>query len=503
MHNTSQLENRSGPVVRDWVEVAIIVAAAALMRGYGLTAGGLHLDEGYSLIQSERSLFEIFSLNRFDANPPFFIVSLHIWRAVFGDSELALKSLAMVAGVLGAAAVWLAARERFGRVAGVAAGLMVALNSFHIHHSQEIRGYSLLFAAVALADYYFVHWERTGERRSLLSWSVLSWFAVNTHHFAWYFVGLHVLSAILRSGSGEKRKPMLVALACTALASTPMLASFVIHLTVHQSQSWIPLRPFENVVVILGAVGGRPPVAWLVFGLALLGVIACALPVRSIRAVEFILKPPLLGDRLHDLAVPLLQLLLPLLLWVGSHALFPMLLSRYCLIALLPLAVLAGCGVACLRPRFSWVVVAFVFLGLSRAPLETLYRGEQRFAYLQRWAEVVRDEYREGDVVVYTDKHMFVPSIAMHPAEMHEYLLPELVGPNRSSVLAHYTAREVRRPPLEPGEYKRLWLVKRKGDAMGNVLRDRWLGNVSLRLIRRVPRSEVYLFALGGSRTSR
>ena len=50
---------------REWVAVALILAVAAILRGYGLTAGGSSLDEGYSLTKSERSLFDIFHPSAF------------------------------------------------------------------------------------------------------------------------------------------------------------------------------------------------------------------------------------------------------------------------------------------------------------------------------------------------------------------------------------------------------------------------------------------------------
>jgi thiamine transporter ThiT len=262
VQTTSESEQHNGVHLREWGVIAFILVGAAIARGHGLTDGGLTLDEGYSLIQSERSLLDIFLLNRFAANPPFYLATLHVWRAIFSELEFAGKSLSMLAGVLGVFGVWLAARERFGPAAGVAASLIVAANAFHIHHSQEIRGYSLLFAAVAFADYFSVRWDDRGGLRALLLWSIASWFAVNIHHFAWYFVALQVAGVMLWRGEAERRKPMFIALGCVVLASSPMLASFVIHLTVHQSQNWIPLRPFDNLIVILGALGGRPPVAW-------------------------------------------------------------------------------------------------------------------------------------------------------------------------------------------------------------------------------------------------
>ncbi|MFT5443214.1 MAG: mannosyltransferase [Myxococcota bacterium] len=478
----------------EWVAFALVLAAATAVRFYGLTAGGLHLDEGYSLIQSERSLYDIFALNRFDANPPLYIVILHLWRAVLGDGEFALKSLAALGGVVGVLAAGLAARERFGRTAGVATSLIVALNAFHIHHSQEIRGYSLLFAAIAAADYLFVRWHRRGEGRALVGWAITAWVAVNIHHFAWYFVALHTASVVFFSSQKDRRASVLKALACVVFASAPMLTSFAVHLVVHQSQSWIPLRDFNNLVIILGAVGGELPVAVLVWGAAVLGLGAFGLKLATAKA-----SPP--TSEPHDLAlcfgVPALQLLLPVILFAGSHLFFPMLLSRYCLITLLPLSVLAGAGVASIKSNPALAAIALAFVVVSYGPLQSLYAKELRHAYLQQWSEAVADGYREGDVVVYTDKHVFVPSIALHPPEMDEFMLPELKGRHRSSVLEHYTAREVRRPPLVMGDYRRLWLVKHPRENLRDILLDPWFAGVGLRLIRRVPRSEVYLFALG------
>ncbi|MCP4040016.1 MAG: hypothetical protein GY733_23935, partial [bacterium] len=198
---------------REWFAILCIVAVAFALRAHGLTAGGLHLDEGYSLIQSERSVVDIFVLNRFDANPPFYILTLHLWRLAFGDSEWALKSLAMFAAVAGVFAVWLAARERFGAVAGLGAAWFVALNAFHIHHAQEIRGYSLLFAAVALADFAFVRWLRAGDRWALTGWGLASFYAVNVHHFAWYFVVVQVASVVFWPRQPAQRRTLGFALA--------------------------------------------------------------------------------------------------------------------------------------------------------------------------------------------------------------------------------------------------------------------------------------------------
>jgi hypothetical protein len=104
--------------------------------------------------------------------------------------------------------------------------------------------------------------------------------------------------------------------------------------------------------------------------------------------------------------------------------------------------------------------------------------------------------------VVYSDKYIFVPAIALHDKSMHEFLLPDLAGRHRSSVLEHYTSRTVRRSPIQPGEYQRIWLVKRRSESLGQVMQDPWFAHVNPRLLNRVGDTEVYLVALSGESSS-
>jgi hypothetical protein len=487
---------------RGWtIAVALVVLLVAFaLRVNGLTAGGLHLDEGYSLIQSERSVIDIFALNRFDANPPFYILTLHLWRTLFGDGEWALKSLGMMAGVVGVAAIGLAARVRFGVTAGLAAAWFVALNAFHLQQSQEIRGYSLLLAAVALADFAFVRWFETGSRRALFGFALATFYAVNVHHFAWGFALVQMGSVLIRPRSEAQRRDIARVLLGVVVLSLPMLASFAIHLVVHQSQSWIPLRGLDGLLGVLGEIAGRDAFAVLAGLLALLGGVGAAFPKQRLAALGSFVSPELETDRVRAVAVPALQLTLPVVLFVGSYLLFPMLLARYCVITILPLGVLVGAGAAALRPRLLLLIACAALLVLARGPIVAEYANELRLADQQRWSEIVRDEYREGDVVLYTDKYVFVPAIALHPPEMHEYLMPRLEGRNVSTVLEHYTVRTVRREPLRPGEFERAWIVKRPNEPLDRVLRDPMLAGTRPRLIRRVRETEIYLFALPASR---
>jgi hypothetical protein len=158
-----------------------------------------------------------------------------------------------------------------------------------------------------------------------------------------------------------------------------MLVSFAIHIVVHQSQSWIPMKSFESLVTILGAIAGYPPLAFAVWGCALVGSMvpvpsAVASPTDVATKVRGQVRKTARRARGIDLLVPGLQLLMPGLIWLGSHLFFPMLLSRYCLIALLPLAVLASRAIAFLSSRLLLFTVALAIIGLSTRTSTSSFR---------------------------------------------------------------------------------------------------------------------------------
>ena len=111
----------------DALALAALLLLATAIRVHDLSLGGLWLDEGYSLLQSERGFSDILALRRYDANPPLYLLLLHGWRALFGPSVLAAQAFSVAFGVAGVGLAWLVTRLRFGRAAALAAGLAVAL----------------------------------------------------------------------------------------------------------------------------------------------------------------------------------------------------------------------------------------------------------------------------------------------------------------------------------------------------------------------------------------
>ena len=130
--------------------VAILLIAATL-RIDGLGAQSFWNDEGNSAVQAARPLGETIDHAARDIHPPGYYLLLGAWRALMGDSEVALRSLSVFASVLTVAVAMVLTMRLYGWIAALCAGVFIALNTFSIYYAQEARMYAVLALWVALA----------------------------------------------------------------------------------------------------------------------------------------------------------------------------------------------------------------------------------------------------------------------------------------------------------------------------------------------------------------
>jgi mannosyltransferase len=132
--------------------LAILLLAAGL-RFYRLDAQSFWNDEGNSARIAERTLDLILEGAEGDIHPPGYYLLLHYWRAPFGESEFALRSLSVVSGLALVVFTYLLGRHLFGRIVGLIGAFLGAVSPFAIYYSQEARMYALLGALSAISTY--------------------------------------------------------------------------------------------------------------------------------------------------------------------------------------------------------------------------------------------------------------------------------------------------------------------------------------------------------------
>jgi uncharacterized membrane protein len=141
--------------------IGILLLAFGL-RLYRIGAQSLWNDEGTSVALAARDLAAVTQGAANDIHPPLYYYLLHVWMALFGNSELAVRSLSALLGTLVVLLVFalgslLAALGRHdGRRTGLLAALFAALSPFQVYYSQEARMYILTAFLGAASVYAFL-----------------------------------------------------------------------------------------------------------------------------------------------------------------------------------------------------------------------------------------------------------------------------------------------------------------------------------------------------------
>lgn len=135
----------------------LLVLGATLMglfvRLSFITKSSIWHDEGFSIFLAQRTTAQIWAGSARDVHPPLYYLVLHFWMMAFGTSELAIRSLSMVAGVAIIPLGYLVVKRMAGNRAAVLASFVLALAPFLIRYSQEARMYGLLGLLLLTALY--------------------------------------------------------------------------------------------------------------------------------------------------------------------------------------------------------------------------------------------------------------------------------------------------------------------------------------------------------------
>jgi 4-amino-4-deoxy-L-arabinose transferase-like glycosyltransferase len=131
----------------------VILLLASFLRFYRIDGQSFWNDEGNSARIAERTFDLILEGAAGDIHPPGYYLLLHGWRALFGQSEYALRSLSAVAGLALAIFTYLLGRHLFGEATGLTAAFLGAISPFAVYYSQEARMYALLAALSAASTY--------------------------------------------------------------------------------------------------------------------------------------------------------------------------------------------------------------------------------------------------------------------------------------------------------------------------------------------------------------
>ena len=141
-----------------WAVLLFLVGLA--LRLHNLTYHSLWLDEALSVGWARLPVRAILPAGLGlvqDKHPPLYYLLLHGWIRLFGDGEVAVRGLSVLAGALAVPLGYQLVRHLCGHWAGLAAALLLAFNPFLVWYSQEVRMFGLTTTLLLAASLCLVH----------------------------------------------------------------------------------------------------------------------------------------------------------------------------------------------------------------------------------------------------------------------------------------------------------------------------------------------------------
>ncbi len=141
-----------------YVIAFIVFLIHLFFKNYHLGQTGFWYDEAYSVYWGGgRTVKEILleGLEN-DPNPPLYLILLHYWIPIFGDTEYGVRLLSVVASSLTAGVLFLFTLRFFNWQTSIFASIMFLTSGELYYYSQEARAFSLVLLTVILSYYVFL-----------------------------------------------------------------------------------------------------------------------------------------------------------------------------------------------------------------------------------------------------------------------------------------------------------------------------------------------------------
>jgi len=248
-----------------------LLAAALLVRSFGLLSRPICYDEAFSILFAEKGPAEMVrgtlgasGGQAAEEHPLGHYFLLWGWMEFFGRSLPAIRVLGILAGLGSVWLVFAIARELFTEKTALLAALFTALSPFQVHFSQEIRMYAFLGFWLLLTTYAFLRARSTRQAGWWLLFALAAALAQYTHTLAsLYLIPLAITPIFQRDW--RTLRAVLLSAALAVLLYLPWLIHIPAQLAKVQTSYWLPRPgPEKLFTLLLVYVTNLPlPEGWL------------------------------------------------------------------------------------------------------------------------------------------------------------------------------------------------------------------------------------------------
>jgi hypothetical protein len=419
------------------VGVVFIVAAGLLLRFW--TRSGLWFDEALTIDVARLPLHELPTRLKHDGAPPLYYVLMHFWIRLFGQSNVAVRSLSGGLAVLTLPVAWLCGKRYGGRAEAWTMLVLLASAPFAVYYATEARMYALVILLTGLGFLALQRAVAAPRPGNLVATALVTAALLYTQYWSLYLVGvvaLWLVISIVRSRHREHPEeapwPALIAVGVGCLLFVPWLPIFL-YQSKHTGTPWAAPPNFSAVInavtgfadnqgsTLTTATNQGRLLAIIYFAMLALALFGVG---KTDRVVELDLHT---RPRARGMTFVVVGTLFAAI--AGGILTASAFSPRYAAVVFLPLLLLVALGTTTLlSPRVRLVVVALAAAAglVSSAQNVTTQRTQATSV-----AAVINAQARPGDVIGFCPDQLG-PAVyrqVHNPSQYHMITFPRETGP--------------------------------------------------------------------------
>lgn len=439
-----------------WVWTAVpfllgaFVVAGVVLRF--VAQSELWLDEALTVNIAQVPFGDLVDTLKRDGSPPLFYAILHVWIDIFGDSNVAVRSLSGVFAVAALPAMWFAARRLGGRTVAWIALLLLGLSPFAIRYATEARPYSLQILLVVLGVLALRRAFEVPSVGRLAVVALLTCLLLYDAYWSLYLVGVTGVYLVVRSWRDAEPRParrVLIAVVVGCATFIPWVPSFL-HQLERTGTPWATPISLTTATghALIEFGGGFVPAGWLLGPLlgvgALLGVFGVAIDRRHIE-LDLLTRPLTRNEAFIGFGTLLVG---GGIAWVTAGAFE----ARYAAVVLPMYLLVAAVGLLAVGSREARLIVLVALLALGLAGGVEAARVDRTQA--GEVADVINDAATPGDVVGFCPDQVGPAVARIIDADVAMLSWPDGASPD----FVDWTDYADRNAAADPDEYAQILL---------------------------------------------
>lgn len=350
--------------------ITLLLAITFVLRFIHMGKADIGNDESFSSFYAHSPIRLIISVLSQSDNPPLWEIVLHFWQIVFGNSEMAIRSLSGIFSALTVVPIYLAGLRVGGKAGAICSAALYVLSPLSLFLAHEGRVYSLIGFLSAVSMLQFIRLATANEDKSricrLVVLTLCNTLLIYGHYIAvWVPIvqgSLWLLWPRVRRTIGNG---MLWSVAATALLFAPMLPIvYARFLDSGINGTWIPKAgSIDELSIMLDSFFRRP---YITIPVLLICIASFALHIRQRRQ-----KHAAESCAIVETTMLTAMWAVPLIVSFALSHITGFFLNRYFYFVAPPLYVATACYLTMLPNRRIGLILGILIIGLMSVNFRT------------------------------------------------------------------------------------------------------------------------------------